>query len=261
VKPLKLTVQAFGPFPDREVLDFTDLGGRTLLLIHGETGAGKTTLVDAICFALYGETSGGERTPEQMRSDHAAPDMPTEVIFEFELRGEIYRATRSPRFLRLRKKGKGDPVPEPPRALLEKLRSPGADTAEAVLAKRCEDVTEQATALLGMGSQQFLQVVVLPQGKFRDFLSAKNDDREKVLETLFPTPLYRKIQAGLASRAKVLEDAVRDIGTRRTTLLESVQAQSEEELDQRRSDLGEQVSKIQRQTSALDGLQGTPKRS
>ena len=96
MKPTLLTMQAFGPFATREVVDFTALGSNPLFLINGPTGSGKTSILDAICFALYGETTGNERQGMQMRCDQAAIELPTEVTLEFSLNSRSYRVTRSP---------------------------------------------------------------------------------------------------------------------------------------------------------------------
>lgn len=96
MKPIKLTMQAFGPFAKTEVIDFEKLGRNPLFLINGPTGSGKTSILDAICFALYGETTGNERQGIQMRCDLSAQDLPTEVVLEFSLHGKQYRVVRSP---------------------------------------------------------------------------------------------------------------------------------------------------------------------
>ncbi|NQU45420.1 AAA family ATPase, partial [bacterium] len=96
MRPVRLVLQAFGPYASQQDLDFGELDGQSLFLIHGPTGGGKTTLFDAICFALYGETSGKDRDAADMRSDHAEIDVPTEVTFDFTLGDRSYRVTRSP---------------------------------------------------------------------------------------------------------------------------------------------------------------------
>jgi len=107
VKPLRLSMTAFGAYAGTQVVDFTDLDERTFFLIHGATGSGKTTLLDAICFALYGETSGDERKAEQMHSHHAPAGSLIEVTFDFTLGQECYRVTRRPKQQRPRARGKG----------------------------------------------------------------------------------------------------------------------------------------------------------
>jgi exonuclease SbcC len=96
MKPLQLELQAFGPFARRQVIDFRQLGGKTFFLIHGPTGSGKTSILDGICFALFGDSSGGERDGRQMRSHHADADTPTEVSFDFALGDQRYRVRRVP---------------------------------------------------------------------------------------------------------------------------------------------------------------------
>ncbi|MDB5303310.1 MAG: chromosome segregation protein, partial [Phycisphaerales bacterium] len=122
VKPLRLTLRAFGPYAGEQVFDFSELKGRSFFLIHGPTGAGKTSILDAICFALYGESTGPGRQGRQLRSDHADPAAATEVTFEFALGEDVYIALRSPEYERPKKRGEGT-VRQPPKATLWK-RSP-----------------------------------------------------------------------------------------------------------------------------------------
>ncbi|MDB5333349.1 MAG: hypothetical protein JWP03_4500, partial [Phycisphaerales bacterium] len=119
MKPLRLTVRAFGPYAAEQIFDFSELRGRSFFLIHGPTGAGKTSILDAICFALYGESTGPGRQGRQLRSDHADPAASTEVIFDFRLGDDDYRAHRSPEYDRPRKRGEGT-VRQPPKATLWK---------------------------------------------------------------------------------------------------------------------------------------------
>ncbi|MCL4486850.1 MAG: AAA family ATPase [Chloroflexi bacterium] len=107
MKPLKLELVAFGPFAGKHVVDFPELGDATFFLIHGPTGAGKTTILDAICFSLYGDASGGERDGNEMRSHHAKPEVATEVTFDFALGPETFRIKRSPKQERPKARGEG----------------------------------------------------------------------------------------------------------------------------------------------------------
>src|SRR2546423_6882117 len=116
MKPLRLVVDAFGPYAGRQVLDFAELRGRSFFLIHGLTGAGKTSLLDAMCFALFGQSTGS-RIGRQLRSDHAEPTAETRVLFDFSLGTSLYRIERSPEFERAKKRGQGG-VRQPPRAAL-----------------------------------------------------------------------------------------------------------------------------------------------
>src|SRR4051812_2613515 len=105
MRPLRLEMTGFGAYAGRQVIDFEALGGSALFLIHGPTGAGKTTILDAISFALYGETSGGERDGRQMRSQHAAPETSTEVVLDFAIGPAAYRVRRNPDYERPAKRG------------------------------------------------------------------------------------------------------------------------------------------------------------
>src|SRR5512143_4107456 len=117
MRPLELTLTAFGPYANTQLIDFRLLGERSFFLIHGPTGAGKTTILDAICFALYGDTSGAEREGRQMRSDLADPAARTEVVFDFSLGAETYRIARSPEQIRPKQRGKGMTREDPKAAL------------------------------------------------------------------------------------------------------------------------------------------------
>lgn len=201
MKPLRLVLQAFGPYATRQVIDFRQLGSRSLFLIHGQTGAGKTSILDAICFALYGESSGAAREPRTLRSDHASPELPTEVTFDFSVGVERYRITRLPEQERPKKKGTGT-TREPPEATLWR-RSDIDNDAEngAVMATQWTSVTEQVEQLLGFHCDQFRQVVMLPQYQFQQFLMANSTERQRILEVLFSTELYRQIEEALKQSA------------------------------------------------------------
>ena len=239
MKPLVLSMQAFGPFAGRECVDFTLLGERALFLIHGPTGAGKTTLLDAICFALYGDTSGGEREARAMRSDHAPQDLATEVELEFSLGPERYRVRRSPAQLRPKKRGEGM-VEAKPEAQLDRLV--GAEWKS--VASQPQKVTEAARELLGFDSAQFRQVIVLPQGRFRELLVARSDEREAILQTLFRTEICRALADELKRRARALEEAGREHRVRRDELLRHAGHDTLEALVAQRGDLAEELSRL-----------------
>ena len=138
MKPIKLIINAFGPYAGTQVIDFTELGERTFFLIHGPTGSGKTTILDAICFALYGDTSGAERKGEQMRSGHADMAEPTEITFDFAIGSDSYRILRYPEQERPKKRGAGTTTMTANATLWK--RTGVTDDAEegAVLANRLE---------------------------------------------------------------------------------------------------------------------------
>lgn len=244
MRPVKLIVSAFGPYAGEQVFDFRLLKDRNLFLIHGPTGAGKTSILDAICFALYGETSGAERNPKQMRSDHAAPSCLTEVTFDFSLGRELYRVFRRPEQERPKKKGEGTKR-EGAQATLWR-RTGCTDDAEegVVIASQQSRVTAAVEQLLGFKSNQFRQVIVLPQGQFRALLLAGSGEREKILETLFQTETYRRIEEALKETAKQQSDQIEVCRERCRMILEQADVTSLEALSERRQQLDAQLALI-----------------
>lgn len=245
MKPLVLTMQAFGPFAGRERVDFKRLGEGALFLIHGPTGAGKTTLLDALCFALYGDTSGGERDARAMRSDHAAAELETEVELEFALGAERYRVTRKPAQLRPRQRGEGLTQAQP-KAQLD--RYTGGEWKS--LATQPGKVTEAVRGLLGFDSAQFRQVIVLPQGRFRELLTAGSGEREEILKTLFRTQVCEALTERLKDRARALEAAGRETQTRRDTLLQHAGCDSVDALKAQRAQRADEVDRCRAEEAA-----------
>jgi exonuclease SbcC len=232
MRPLTLTMSAFGPYADQQVLDFRQLGQRNFFLIYGPTGAGKTSILDAICYALYGETSGAERGDiRKIRSDAAAPDSVTRVVLDFALGDARYRVERSPEQQQARKRGAGMTTMRP-KATLWCRTGVDNDSAEGmVLATQESKVTAEVERLLGFRSEQFRQVVLLPQGQFRRLLLAGSNDREKILEVLFQTETYRRIELALKEAAKEIESTVQDLRQRQQLILEQAEVASGEDLD------------------------------
>lgn len=230
MRPLAITMTAFGSYAGTERVDFGRLGDRALFLIHGPTGAGKTTILDAMCFALFGRTSGAERDGRQMRSDYVEPSVATEVVFDFALGTEVYRVRRAPEQEVLKRRGTGT-TKMPPAATLWRRTGLADGAAEgAVVASDWRRVTEALEGLLGFKYEQFRQVVVLPQGEFRRLLLAKSAEREEILATLFQTELYRRIEEFFKQAARTVEDAAKELGRRRDWLLQEAAAESADEL-------------------------------
>ncbi len=198
MRPLTLTLSAFGPFPGSETIRFSDFGDNPLFLINGPTGAGKTTLLDAICFALYGKTTGDEREGAQMRCDLAATDTLTEVSFEFELGGHRFRIRRVPEQQRPKAKGEGTTTQNPEAQLVELLADGGE---RLIVAAKVSEATREIEGLTGLSVDQFRQVMVLPQGKFRQLLLADSNEREKIFSQLFQTRIYRRLEESLKTQA------------------------------------------------------------
>ncbi|RDI59056.1 AAA family ATPase [Nocardia pseudobrasiliensis] len=191
----RLEVTAFGPFAETAVVDFDELGADGLFLLHGQTGAGKTTVLDAIAFALYGRVPGARGESKRLHSDHADPQTPPRVLLEATLGGRRLRLIRSPEFERPKKRGTGYRT-EQAAATLEWLDGRGQNLS------RIPDIGDEVVRLLGMSADQFFQVVLLPQGDFARFLRADNEDRERLLEKLFDTERFGVAEQWLAQRRR-----------------------------------------------------------
>ena len=197
MRPLELRIQAFGAYAASQKLDFSCLGDMRLFLIHGPTGAGKTTILDAICFALYGSASGDLREARYLRSDYAAPQETTEVELRFAVGERVLRVQRRPEQQRPKLRGEGFRQ-TPAEAVLYEVGPEG----EKLLASRWQDVTRRVEELLGFQVAQFRQVVLLPQGQFRQLLVAGSKEREEILQNLFRTELYARLEQGLKDKAQ-----------------------------------------------------------
>jgi exonuclease SbcC len=212
MRPLRLSLTHFGPYAARQEVDFAELGPHRLFLISGQTGAGKTSLLDAMCFALFGESSGEERQPGHLRSRHAPPDAATEVTFDFTQAGRAWRITRSPAWDRPKKRGGGFTA-ERARVALSPL---GANEPPV---EREDQVAARIGEILGLTAAEFRQTVLLPQGRFRELLVAKPEARQAILRTLFRTTLYERVQEQLRIATNAARGALRDANVRRGELL------------------------------------------
>ncbi|WP_427978579.1 AAA family ATPase [Agarivorans sp.] len=239
MRPLRLSLSAFGPFAEQESVDFSLLGRNPLFLLNGPTGAGKTTLLDAICFALYGKTTGDEREGAQMRCDLAEPSRLTEVIFEFELGQQRYRIRRVPEQARLKKSGDGYTQQKPEAQLVQ--IAPNGDES-VMVASKVSEATSEIECLTGLDADQFRQVMVLPQGKFRQLLMADSKEREKIFSQLFQTHIYRRIEDSLKVQADEIRAAVLEQKNIRTGILHSANLQEGQALELELADLAPAVS-------------------
>ncbi len=238
MRPLRLAMQAFGPYAGEQTLDFADLRGAGFFLITGPTGAGKTTVLDAMSFALYGVTSGGPesdggRSGASMRSDHADPDLLTRVVFDFALGDDVYRILREPEQERPKRKGEGT-TRHGQSATLWRLKSDGAPSTEGIpLATGWSKVSAKSEELLGFRSEQFRQVVMLPQGRFQKLLEADSKEREQILRALFDTGHYSAIELALKDGAKGLRDEAARVAAQQSEALHLAEADSYDDLSER----------------------------
>jgi exonuclease SbcC len=203
MKPIRLELSAFGPYAGVTEVDFTPFHG-SIFLLTGDTGAGKTTVFDAISFALYGEGSGGNerRSGKSFRSDYAAPETQTYVKFTFSEGNKIYTVTRNPEYERPKKRGEGT-AKELAGALLE---------CEGKIYTRISEVDERIKEIVGLDRRQFASTVMIAQGDFLRILNAPSDERKKMFQKLFHTELYAAVEGDLRERTKAARIAYEDIG-------------------------------------------------
>ncbi|HET7580310.1 MAG TPA: SMC family ATPase [Bacillales bacterium] len=208
MKPLKITMEAFGPYKNREVIDFTDLDQHRLFVISGNTGAGKTTIFDAICFALYGEASGEERKDAQLLRSHFADDHThTSVELEFQLHQQTYRVFRQiPHVKSGNKTATGGKY--------EFYKRTGDQEIPCVDRFHVTDINQRIEQILGLSKDQFSQIVMLPQGEFRKLLTSETENKEEILRRIFKTGLYKRFAERLKERKqsvrKFYEDEARE---------------------------------------------------
>ncbi|MCX5433220.1 SMC family ATPase [Streptomyces sp. NBC_00257] len=203
----RLTITAFGPFGTTQTIDFDALSSAGLFLLHGPTGAGKTSVLDAVCYALYGAVPGARQSPgTSLRSDHAPAELATEVELELTVGGRRLEITRSPAQPRPKKKGTGFTTEK----AQSRLREYDPDDGWRPLSRSHQEIGEEITQLIGMSREQFCQVVLLPQGDFARFLRADAEARGKLLGRLFDTRRFAAVEERLAELRRGAETKVRD---------------------------------------------------
>ena len=223
MRPLRLEMSAFGPYAGTEILDFSALGAHRLFLICGPTGAGKSTILDAMCYALYGKTSD-DRSGKNLRSGYAAPDVLTRVIFDFSIGGKQYRVARIPEQLRQKKRGEGQAL-QRTEATLSEISEDG--TERLISAKETD---KEVAKLIGVEVDQFRQIILIPQGDFRKLLLADSRDRQTIMQQLFHTKIYGKLVEDLGRRASAGTAAYEEIKTQIRMKLENAGAETAEDL-------------------------------
>ena len=221
--PVRLTMQAFGPYQDITEISFSQLEGK-LFLITGSTGGGKTTILDAICFALFCRATGGRRTWQDMRNLSAGEDVPTVVDFTFSLGGEQYRFRRSWRWHKVRGSGRLEMRDE------HQCSRKNGEEWELVASGAESKVREYAQNLLGLTCEQFSQVIVLPQGEFRKLLLSNSTEKTKIFQTLFQTEKWEQITKCAQRLADGLGQQCGQLLSARQSILENENVQTVEEL-------------------------------
>ncbi len=210
----RLEVAAFGPFRERQVVDVDALADAGLFLLHGSTGAGKTSVLDAVCFALYGRVPGARAGVARLRSDYAEGMEAPEVVCEFSVGRRRFEVTRSPAWDRPKKRGNGTTLAQA-RVLLREQ----AEGEWVVRSTRIDEAAHLLDEVLGMGPDQFTKLVLLPQGEFAEFLRADNESRRVLLEKLFGTDRFAAVQAWLREQRARLRAEVDSVERATHTLL------------------------------------------
>ena len=216
MRPLKLTISAFGPYAGTEVLDLEKLGRSGLYLITGDTGAGKTTIFDAIAFALYGAASGQYRASDMLRSKYAGPDTPTMAELVFSCRGKQYTVKRTTDYERPAKRGTG---------LVKQKGEAELTRPDGSVVTKKEEVDQEVRQILGLDRGQFMQIAMIAQGDFLKLLLAPTEERIRIFREIFRTGRFQTLQAELkkaaADAGREFEDLMRALGQLRTLLAAS----------------------------------------
>ena len=245
MKPLRLYLQAFGPYLEPAELDFAPLAENGLFLITGPTGGGKTSLLDAMCFALYCKATGGKRSFSAMRCMSAGQDVPTVVEFDFALQGEVYRFRRSI-YVHINRNTK---LPQP-RDSHECYR---LENGEFALVESGSEsaVRRRAEELLHLSCEQFSQVIVLPQGEFLRLLRASSQEKGDILRTLFSAEVWKDVKERFQERAKSLEEEAGKLAALRESLLRQEGQDTPEALAQAVEEQAGKVQALREENAAL----------
>ena len=201
MRPIKLTMSAFGPYAGETVIDFEKLGENGIYLISGDTGAGKTTIFDGIVFALYGDASGEKREPSMLRSKYAKPDTPTFAELVFKYADKLYTVRRNPSYMRKKLKGEG---------YTEQSADCCFTYPDGRVVTKKSEVDEAVKKIVGVSKDQFLQIAMIAQGDFLKTLTAKTEERKEILRYIFKTKRFLKLQEKLKDRYSEVSELVKD---------------------------------------------------
>ncbi|WP_226034781.1 AAA family ATPase [Aquibacillus saliphilus] len=218
MKPLKLKLTAFGPYKNTETIDFTELHNNRLFVVSGNTGAGKTTIFDGICFALYGSASGEDRNDSRLlRSDFADDNVHTAIELEFELHGRIFRVLRQLGHVKQGNKGATG-------ERYEFYEKNGDKEIPCVDRQIVTEINQKIEALIGLSQDQFSQIVMLPQGEFRKLLTSQTENKEEILRRIFKTEPYKQISEKLKLKKKTAEETYNQKSQQRENFIGNISA-------------------------------------
>lgn len=242
MRPLRLLLQAFGPYLQKNELDFTQFQEPGLFLISGPTGGGKTSLLDAMCFALYCKATGGRRSFAGMRCMSAPEDLPTLVEFDFSLQGQTYRFRRS-QYTHINRNTKAPELRESHECFRQedgefRLLESGSESA----------VRRRAEELLHLTCEQFSQVIVLPQGEFLRLLRANSNDKGEMLKTLFSAGIWRAVTDRFHQRERDLEEKARQTSALRGSLLQKENVETTQGLEEKSKTLSQRETLLRQES-------------
>jgi exonuclease SbcC len=212
-----LTIQAVGPFAGRHEIDFAQLAAGGLFLLEGPTGAGKSTIIDAIVFALYGKVAGAGASEDRLRSAFAPEDVETVVDLVFETGAGVYRVRRTPAYDRVKRRGSGSTRQQATVKLWRLGAVPDGPADEAVgdiVSTRLDEAGAELTRVVGLDRTQFVQTMVLPQGEFASFLRADPEQRRGLLQRIFGTEVYERVQQRLEDQRREVQRGLTDARNR-----------------------------------------------
>jgi len=217
MRPIKLTMTAFGSYRDTETIDFSLLEDRRLFVISGNTGAGKTSIFDAICFAIYGTASGEDRAdPRMLRSHFAAEEIHTAVHFDFAIGRRSYLVLRQ---MPHRKGGNKSETG----GKCELYETTSGEPIPAVDRFILSDVNAKLEQIIGLSKEQFSQIVMLPQGEFRKLLTSDTDNKEEILRRIFRTELYERLENRFQTKNRALQDQLKEAKATLNAYMKQVQ--------------------------------------
>ncbi len=209
MKPISIKFQSFGPYSEKQTINFENLKTSQMFIVSGPTGSGKTTIFDAICFALFGSASGDERKAEMLVSEFGSKDLETYVEFSFKVSNQMYTIHRSPKQLRPKKRGDGYTTIEPKVSLYED---------DQVLTKQ-KEVADKIFNLLGMNEKQFRQIVLLPQGQFSKLLLSDSKSKEEIFRKIFDTHIFYQVANKMQKDKAELEKEYEKYSIQKETIL------------------------------------------
>ena len=222
MRPIKLTMSAFGPYAGKTILDLGKLGTSGLYLITGDTGAGKTTIFDAITYALYGEPSGDTRKVSMLRSKYAEPDVPTEIELVFSYGGKEYKVTRNPEYERPKARGEG---------FTKQIAEATLEYPDGKVITKDKYVTKAIETIIGIDRSQFMQISMIAQGNFLKLLHASTDDRIKIFRQIFGTNLYGDLQNRLKEETGILGKQCENIKSSIKQYIDSISCDEDDVLN------------------------------